>query len=124
MYTGKNRKRNRLIGRDYSQNRWYFITICVQNKIECLGEIKNEEMQYNRLGQIVLKYWQAIPAHYRNIFLDEWIIMPNHVHGIVVIDNPEIIVGTEQCSVLKQTQWDTRPEITGCYRRSSNRSKI
>jgi len=95
MQNHKNRKRNRLKGYDYSRDGWYYITICVKNRIECLGEIKNEKMEYSRYGDIVLKFWQAIPEHYENVFLDQWVIMPNHIHGIIVIEYP---VGTEHCS--------------------------
>ena len=97
----RNRKRNRLKGYDYSQKGWYFITICVKNRIECLGEIKNEKIKCSRYGDIVLKFWQAIPGHYENVFLDEWVIMPNHIHGIIVIENKIVgaeRVGAEQCS--------------------------
>ena len=91
------RKRNRLKGYDYSQVGWYFVTICVRDRIECLGKIKNNQMEYGRYGGIVLKYWQTIPNHYQNAFLDEWIIMPNHIHGIIVIIDDS--VGTGQCPV-------------------------
>lgn len=101
MQNAKNRKLNRLRGYDYSQDGWYFVTICVKNRIECLGKINNEKMEYSRYGDIVLKYWQKIPDHYKNVFLDEWIIMPNHIHGIIVIENP---IGAEQCSVPTHTR--------------------
>ena len=88
----KNRKRNRLRGYDYSQNGWYFVTICIKDKIKCLGEIENEKMEYSQYGDIILKFWQEIPKHYKNVFLDEWIIMPDHIHGIIIIENPIAIV--------------------------------
>ncbi|MFH1822162.1 MAG: transposase [Patescibacteria group bacterium] len=93
----RNRKLNRLKGYDYSQNGWYYITICVKNRIEYLGNINNEKMEYSRYGNIVLKFWQAIPDHYDNVLLDQWVIMPNHIHGIIVIENKIIPIGTEQC---------------------------
>jgi len=96
MQNVRNRKLNRLKGYDYSQDGWYFVTICIKDRIECLGKIKNEKMEYSRYGDIVLKYWQTIPDYYKNVFFDEWVIMPNHIHGIIVIENP---VETEQCSV-------------------------
>jgi len=108
MYTGKHRKRNRMAGYDYSRNGYYFVTICVKDRVEYLGEVKNEELCLNKYGRIVLKYWQAISDHYSNVFLDEWIIMPNHIHGIIVIEDTASVgtervgterVGTEQCSV-------------------------
>lgn len=97
MENRKNRKLNRLKGYNYSQNGWYFITICIKNRIECLGEIKNKKMKYSQYGDIVLKFWQAIPNYYKNVFLDQWVIMPNHIHGIIIIKNKP--VGTEHYSV-------------------------
>ncbi len=95
MEDNKKRKPNRLKEYDYSQDGWYFVTMCVKNKIECFGEIKNDKIILNEHGQIILKYWQEITSHYQNIFLDEWVVMPNHIHGIIIIEN---LVGAEQCS--------------------------
>ena len=103
----KTRKLNRLKGYNYSQGGWYFVTICVKNRIECLGEIKDEKMQYSQYGDIVLKYWQEIPNHYENVFLGQWVIMPNHIHGIIVIEH---CVGTEHCSVPTITMGDKNPK--------------
>ena len=132
MYTGKHRKLNRKAGHDYSQNGYYFVTLCVKDRVECLGEIKNEEMVYNRYGQTALKYWQAIPDHYPNVFLDEWIIMSNHIHGIIVIENPvaENVgtghVGTEQCSVptdaVKQKNYGLLSKIVKSFKEKSLKS--
>lgn len=95
MFPNHSRKPNRLKGYDYSEDGFYFVTVCPKNRIECFGKIKNERMEYSRYGDIVLKYWQKIPDYYQNVFLDEWVIMPNHIHGIIVIEN---LVGAEQCS--------------------------
>ncbi len=91
------RKLNRLKGYNYSQDGMYFITICVKDKKEYFGCIKNDKMEYDKYGKIILKYWQAIPDYYKNVFLDEWVIMPNRIYGIIIIDNTT--VGTEHCSV-------------------------
>lgn len=84
---GNYRKRNRWIEWDYSSDGYYFITICTQNREEYFGEIKNGEMILNAYGQIVQKQWFWLGEQYKYIKLDEFIIMPNHVHGIIVIDN-------------------------------------
>ncbi|MDO8529299.1 MAG: hypothetical protein Q7S18_01380 [bacterium] len=83
----KNRKRNRLQNYDYSQNGLYFVTVCTKDRIECFGKIKNGEITLNELGKIVEKCWLEIPNHFSNSILGEFIIMPNHVHGIVEINN-------------------------------------
>ncbi len=81
------RKRNRLRYFDYSQNGYYFITIYVKNKQEYFGNVKKNKMIFNKCGQIVKNCWLEIPKHFPHAILDEYIVMPNHVHGIITIDN-------------------------------------
>ena len=83
------RKQIRLRGYDYSQDGYYFVTICARDREEFFGEIRDGIMGLNEIGLIAAKFWQEIPEHFENAKLDEWIIMPNHVHGIVVIENPD-----------------------------------
>lgn len=72
-------------GYDYSLPGHYFITICVQDR-ECLfGEIENDEMKLSEIGKIALKKWFEIPLHFKHVILDEFMVMPNHVHGIIEI---------------------------------------
>ncbi len=85
------RKRNRLKNYNYSRNGWYFITICTKNRTKFFGKIvgtgHDRSMILNKCGEIVKQCWLEIPNHFRNVLLDEYIIMPNHVHGIVIIRN-------------------------------------
>ncbi|MDP5018807.1 transposase [Anabaena sp. UHCC 0187] len=77
----------RLRGYDYSEPGAYFITICTQNR-ECnLGEIINGEMKLTVRGFIIDEFWLKIPEHFPNVELDEFVVMPNHVHGIIVIND-------------------------------------
>jgi len=79
------RRSIRLVGYDYSQSGAYFITICTPNR-ECIfGEIVDRVMNYNELGNIARSYWQNLARHHPNIAIDEWIVMPNHLHGIIII---------------------------------------
>ena len=88
LFKGKYRiKSTRLSGWDYSVDGYYFVTICTKDCVEYFGEIKNEIMGLFNIGCIATKYWNEIPDHFNNVKLDEFIIMPNHVHGILVIDN-------------------------------------
>lgn len=76
------RRSIRLKGWDYASPGYYFITICTQGR-ECrFGEILNGKMMLNNAGKMAEKYWLDIPIHYPHAELDEFIIMPNHVHGI------------------------------------------
>lgn len=79
------RRSIRLRGYDYSQAGAYFVTICTQHR-ECLfGKITDQVMRLNDAGAIAAKCWQGIPLHFPHAALDEWTVMPNHVHGIIVI---------------------------------------
>jgi putative transposase len=79
------RRSIRLQGYDYSQPGAYFLTICTQDR-ECLfGEIVNGEMWLNNAGKMIQTVWDEIPAHYPGIDIDEFAMMPNHIHGIIVI---------------------------------------
>lgn len=76
----------RLPGYDYSAAGWYFVTICTQGR-ECLfGEIDNGKMVLNEFGEIMRGEWLKTSAIRPNVLLDEFVIMPNHLHGIIVIE--------------------------------------
>ena len=89
------RRSIRLKGFDYSRSAAYFITICVQNR-ECLfGTIAQHQMRSNEAGQMVSVEWLALSARFPSIILDEFVVMPNHFHGIINIspdsaDNPTL----------------------------------
>jgi putative transposase len=81
------RRLTRLKEYDYSQPGAYFITICTKKR-ECLfGEIEDGQMRINDLGEIVQLSWLDLPRHYLNLQLDAFVIMPNHVHGIIVVED-------------------------------------
>lgn len=81
------RKHLRLKYYDYSDTGYYFVTICTRDKLNLFGEIIDGKMQLNEWGRIVHQCWTGIPCHFEDVLLDYFIIMPNHIHGIVVIEN-------------------------------------
>ena len=85
-----NRNSIRMQGYDYTQIGSYFITICTRHKECLLGEITDGKMKLSSLGEIVYCQWLQLPNRFSNIILDAFIIMPNHIHGIVIIngENP------------------------------------
>ena len=90
------RKNIRLKEYDYSQAGAYFITICVQNRKCLFGHIVNQEMQLNDAGKMIDKWWNELQNKFTNIQLDQYVIMPNHFHGIVFINNvPDVSVGAD-----------------------------
>jgi putative transposase len=81
------RRSIRLKGYDYSQAGLYFITICTQDKLHLFGEITNDEMILNDAGITIEKWWNKLKNKFPNIELDEFVVMPNHFHGIIQINN-------------------------------------
>lgn len=77
----------RLVNFDYSSNGAYFITICTKDREFSFGDIENGKLQETEQSRICTDCWNDLPNHYPNCVLDEFIIMPNHVHGIIVIEN-------------------------------------
>ncbi len=76
----------RLQNWDYSSKGAYFITICTQNRAHLFGEIIGCEMQLNEIGQLAEKFWMEIPAHFPFVELGNFVVMPNHFHGILIIN--------------------------------------
>jgi putative transposase len=104
---------NRLLNYDYGSNGLYFITICTKEKIHYFGEIvetrdgasfpiingyapsttqetrNHASIQMTEMGAIANEYWQSIPEHYPFVILDEFVVMPNHIHSIIAINKKE-----------------------------------
>ncbi|HMP91392.1 MAG TPA: hypothetical protein PKD90_00855 [Phnomibacter sp.] len=72
---------------DYRWAGAYFITICTQNREHYFGEIAKGQMQLSHIGVIADILWYQIPYHAQNIELGAFVVMPNHVHGILIITN-------------------------------------
>ena len=87
MTSINNRKPNRLSDHNYDQNGFYFITICTKNKKEFFGKIENGEMRLNGIGGIINDQWLWLAKQYDYVLLDEYVIMPNHFHGIININD-------------------------------------
>ena len=85
------RKPNRLRDYDYSRDGCYFITICTRGRKDFFGDIKEGKIDLNRYGEIVNQCWRDLVGHYPNSSLDSFVIMPNHVHGIIVIGNGDVV---------------------------------
>jgi len=77
------RRSIRLQGYDYSGEGLYFITICTQNRLCLFGDVVNHKMILNNAWQVAHNCWLEIPKHFPHVVLHEFVIMPNHVHGII-----------------------------------------
>ena len=95
QYTGyHNRRSIRLREYDYSHSGYYFVTICIDDRMKRLfGDVVDGEFVGNEFSGIVHACWNDLPNHYTHIRLDEFVIMPNHIHGIIVIRDSTNIVG-------------------------------
>jgi REP element-mobilizing transposase RayT len=82
-----NRRSTRVPGYDYTLPGAYFVTIVVYQCEMLFGEIENNEMCLNACGKIVLECWHEISKHFPHVELGAFVVMPNHVHGIIVIIN-------------------------------------
>lgn len=98
------RKTIRLQNYDYSQEGYYFITICTENKKCILGKIENKKMVLNQFGKKVKDCWLKIEKTNNFLKLDQFVIMPNHIHGILIIDkNVGVpLVGTQDSDGLSE----------------------
>lgn len=105
------RKSIRLKDNDYTQPGSYFVNICAANRRCILGSVKNSEILLSDIGKIAFDDWLAIPNHYQNISLDTFQIMPNHIHGIIVINEspqPSCRDTTQSCPDVEMLKAELR----------------
>ena len=75
----------RLRGFNYAHPGAYFITVSTRNRICLLGDVVDDKMRLSEPGRLAQDVWEGLPTHYPHIRLDAWVVMPNHVHGIVML---------------------------------------
>ena len=81
----RQRRSIRLPGYDYASPGAYFVTICVRQGECLLGDVVNAEMQWNEFGRLAHDFWARVPVHFPNVSIDSFVIMPNHLHAIIII---------------------------------------
>jgi REP element-mobilizing transposase RayT len=79
------RRSIRLPEYDYAQAGAYFVTLCTHNREPLFGDIVDGEMALNEFGEIVHRCWTALPGHFSHVCLDAFVVMPNHLHGVIII---------------------------------------
>lgn len=95
---GRNRRSIRLRGYDYTRAGAYYVTVCTIERQCLFGDVVNGVMRMNRTGEIVAECWHKIPAHFHLVELDQFVIMPNHMHGIIWINDDCPTVGATHAS--------------------------
>lgn len=83
--TRHHRRSIRLDGYDYTQAGAYFVTICVHDRLPMLANIDATVHALTPIGQIVARCWLALPRHFPNSALDAWVLMSDHLHGIIIL---------------------------------------
>ena len=109
------RKQPRLKNYDYSQNGYYFVTVCTQNQAEWFGRIENDRMRLNEYGRIVDEQWLWLGRQYPYAVLDVYVTMPNHFHGIIGID-----VGAGRDRPLRKIK--SLSELIGAFKMTSSKA--
>jgi len=89
-----NRRSIRLRDYDYASNGMYFITICAYHQRHLFGVIQNGHMHCNVWGQIIIEEWHQTAALRPYVILDAFVVMPNHIHGIIWLDDTQNTSGT------------------------------
>lgn len=87
MARSTERKNTRMKQWDYSSEGCYFVTICVKNRAHVFGVVDNGKMILNERGKFAYECWEQIPIHFPDVEIEQFVVMPNHVHGIVVLKN-------------------------------------
>ncbi|MBI3158257.1 MAG: transposase [Chloroflexi bacterium] len=80
----------RLKGYDYTHPGYYFVTLVTQDRVNRFGEIRAGVMRLNPAGEIANRMWLELPQHYPNVVVDEFVVMPNHLHGIFALSVEEL----------------------------------
>jgi len=92
------RRSIRLWDFDYSGAGAYFITICTHERESVFGNLVDGVMRLNYWGLIVRECWEHLPNHFSQVALDEFVVMPNHVHGIIILNHGLPNVGARHAS--------------------------
>jgi putative transposase len=112
-YKGKYRiDSTRLPAWSYASNAGYFVTICTDGKKCFFGEVVQGEMQLSPIGEIAHKLWYEIPDHFSHCQIDSFCVMPNHIHGILVINQIQEEDAMNQTQMQTQTQEDAMNRVS------------
>ncbi len=109
------RRSIRLKGYDYTSAGAYFVTICVQNRECLLGEVIEGRVSLSGAGRMVQSIWDALPQYYPGVDIDAFVVMPNHVHGIIVLTEHERVldIPTGQAQPIGQARGPSAGQARG-----------
>ena len=99
---------------DYSSPGAYFVTICTKDRLCVLGNVCDGKIVLNKYGEIVAGAWEDLPRHYSHVQLDAWVVMPNHVHGILKLADGDVSrSGCLRRAGLKPAPTENRSPLQG-----------
>jgi putative transposase len=106
---------------NYSWNSAYFITICTQKREHYFGEITNKKMQLSNVGILADVFWHEIKNHAKNIELDAFIVMPNHIHCILILNGNDLNIEQSNEKTIGQQRFQSQEKnsvssIIGSYK--------
>lgn len=104
---------------DYSNPWWYYVTINTKDHVEYLGCVATEKIDLNELGKVVEECWNKIPKHFKMVELDYYTVMPNHVHGIIIIQDVET---PDRASLRKPNLGQIINQFKGSVKRWANQN--
>ncbi|MCL4534335.1 MAG: transposase [Bacteroidetes bacterium] len=111
----RHRRSIRLKGYDYSQSGAYFVTICTHNRQQLFGSVIGDEMLLNRLGRIVHQEWLRSSEIRAEVELGEFVVMPNHIHGVVIIRDDATTLAPGTGSVSGTAGRKRQPRSLGAF---------
>ena len=122
----RNRKRNRMIDFDYCSDNLYFVTSCTNDKVCCFGEIDDGGMILNELGEIAEGQWQWLINKYPYLISHAFVVMPNHIHGVLEINREMICNDTmgrtgRDLSLQSQQKIKSLSELMGAYKTTTSK---
>jgi len=113
------RRLTRLRDYDYSRPGGYFITLCTTNRSCLFGVVDNDTVILNQYGEIIRISWLALPEHYHNAELDVFVVMPNHIHGIIFLT--DVGAGLKPAPTVPAFHCHPLPEIVRGFKTFSSR---
>ena len=105
---------------DYSATGGYFVTINAYHRELLFGKVVGSVMRLNELGEIVRAVWEAIPEHFKDVAIDEFVVMPNHFHGIVFIYDQDPVVRATHASPLPKAIFGLNCKFIQIYRQQTH----
>jgi putative transposase len=107
----------RLKGYDYAQAGAYFVTICAHDRACLFGDLVDAEVVLRPAGRVVQNAWDELTKHYPHVGLDAFVVMPNHVHGIIMLSSDPVEAGLKPAATVRHAL----PEVVRAFKTFSSR---